>query len=180
MTQNIITALQNDDNKKTIVGFLNEIIKIDLKDITFNKIEKFQSIVEYDFYLTEFIGITKNNLKQEIFMKQIKKGKIKETLFCICDLFYEKYLRKDNYLIKNSKKPMKISIIETEEKSDKASKVYVNVFEKNTNKEKANMEIYFIKISEVAEQYKNRLKGWKKYIDLNQSGILVIGIKNKH
>lgn len=72
---------------------------------------------------------------------------------------------------------MKINIIEYKQNSNK---VFVNLFEENLNQEKINMEIYFIEISKLMEQYKNNLKGWKKYIELNQNDILVIGIKNKY
>ena len=163
-----------------IEGFLSRIIQIDLKDIIFTGIEKFKTIVEYDFYLVHFIGITTKNLKQQIFIKSIKKGKIKESLFCICDLFYEKYLSQNNYLEKNFKKPKKITILENKENSEQENKVLVNLFEENLNQEKISIEIYFIEISKLMEQYKNKWKGWKKYIDLNQNDILVVGIKNKH
>lgn len=72
---------------------------------------------------------------------------------------------------------MKINIIEYKQNSNK---VFVNLFEENLNQEKINMEIYFIEISKLMKQYKNNLKGWKKYIELNQNDILVIGIKNKY
>ncbi len=162
------------------MGFLSKIIQIDLKDIIFKGVEKFQSIVEYDFYLVEFVGISSTNFEQEIFIKKIKKGKIKESLFCICDLFYEKYLGDNNYLEKNLKKPKKITILENRESLDQDSRIFVNLFKDDLNQDKLNIEIYFIEISKLIEQNKNKLKGWKKYIDLNQNDILVIGVKNKH
>ena len=38
------------------------------------------------------------------------------------------------------------------------------------------MEINFTQISNILEKY--NMKGWKKYIDLNQDDILIIGRKN--
>lgn len=162
-------------------GFLSEIIQIDLKDIIFKGIEKFNSIVEYDFYLAHIIGIAPDNSRQEIFIKRIKKGKIKESLFCICDLFYEKYLNENNYLKENLKKSRKITILENKEENlNQESKVLVNLFEDDLIQEKVNIEISFIEISKIIEQYKNKLKGWKKYIEIYQNDILIVGVKNKH
>lgn len=161
---------------------MNEITGLNLKDIIFDDIEKFQGIIEYDFYLVNLIGVTKTNSKEKIFVKSIKKGKIKESLFCICDLAYEEYF--NNIISKEGlEKPKKISILEEKENIKHTNKVSVNLFENNLNTEKVNIEIYFIEISKIIEQIKkkkNKWKGRENYIEINHSDILIIGVKNKH
>lgn len=166
-----------------MINFLNEVTELKLKDIIFDDIEKFQAIIEYDFYLINLIGITTTDSKEKIFIKIIKKGKIKESLFCICDLAYEKYFNHDGHSKEDFKKPKKISILEEKENVKHINKVSVNLFENNLNQEKANIKIYFVEISKIIEQSKSikiNWKGWNRYIDINPKDILIVGVKNKH
>lgn len=177
------TILQNNDARNIMINFLNEITGLNLKEITFNSIEKFQDIVEYDFYLVNLIGVSKNGLEEPIFIKNIRKGKIKESLFCICDLAYEKYFQDDNDSKDNFKKRKKISILEEKENVNYINKISVKLFEDNFSKEKANLKIYFAEISKMIEQSENKKitwKGMKKYIELNPKDIIIVGVENKH
>ena len=103
--------IQNNDDKELIIHLLNKTMNIEIKELIFKKIEKFKGIEEYDFYLINLTGITKEGKEQEIFIKNIKKGKIKESLFCICDLAYEKYFDYKKNSKEYSRRLKKISII---------------------------------------------------------------------
>ena len=70
--------MQNNDKQKIITNILNKILGLDLEQVKFKNIEKYTGISEYDFYLINLIGITKKGKEKEIFIKSIKKGKIKE------------------------------------------------------------------------------------------------------
>ena len=157
--------MQNNDKQKIITNILNETLNLKLEKINFEKIEKYKGISEYEFYLLNLIGITKRGEKQSIFIKSIKQGKIKESLFCICDLTYEKYYKN------KSKKLKKISILETQEKDKNINKVSVKLFEDNLNNEK-NMEIYFIKMSKFLKNIKERIEN----IEINSKDIVIIGV----
>lgn len=175
--QNILAFLQSNENKKMLINSLNKIANLNLKDISFKDIEKFKGIEEYEFYLLNLIGTKENNLKEEIFIKKIKKGKIKESLFCICDLVYEKYFTNDNfekdYFNRKSKK--KISILEEKNHVRYINKVSVHLFEDNLDKEKVNIEIYFIEISRIAK--KNKEGGRNENIELSNADILIVGVE---
>lgn len=158
-----------------LISIFKDILQIRLNDVSFNNIEVFQSIAEYEFYLINLEGKDNNNLKQELFIKIIKKGKIKESLFCICDLAYEKYFCNTDSKEK-IKANQKITILEKKEKAKNVNKVSVNLFEDNFGHKKFNIEINFTPLSNIIE--KNKWKGWKKYIDLNPDDILIIGRKN--
>ena len=113
---------------------------------------------------------TKNNIKYEYFIKIIKKGKIRESLFCICDLVCEKYYEK--------KENKKITILEEKEKIKYVNKVFIKLFGNNENKQKHCLEINLTKISNIFEKNKkNNWKGWEGIVDLNQEDILLIGRK---
>ena len=159
---------------------MDKVIDVKFKDIIFCGIEEFQSIAEYDFYLINFIGITDENIKKEFFIKKIKKGKIKESLFCICDLVYEKYFNSNPK--KSIEEPKKITILEEKEKVQYISKVSVNLFKGSLNKKEVSIEINFIEGSYLIEQIQNQkniMKGSREDIEINQKDILIIGIKNQ-
>lgn len=93
---------------------------------------------------------------------------------------YEKYFN-DNYSKEEVKNQKKISIIEEKENIKYINKVSVKLFQDNLNKEKVNIEIYFIEISKIIEQNKKiKWKGRKKNIEINPKDILIVGVKNKH
>ncbi len=149
-----------------MIKYLNKIINTNLEKLEFENIEKYHGVSEYEFYLINFNGINKNGEKQRIFIRSIKQGKIKESLFCICDLAYEKYL----------KKLKKISISETNEKSKNINKVSVKLFEDDLNRVKANMEIYFIEMSKNFSKQKIRER--IEEIEIDQNDIIIIGVEN--
>ena len=156
--------MQNNDKQKIITNILNKTLGLDLEQVKFKNIEKYTGISEYDFYLINLIGITKKGKEKEIFIKSIK---IKESLFCICDLTYEKYYEE------KSKKLKKISIIETNENLKNISKVSVKLFEDNLNFERANIEIYFIEMSEFLKNIKERIEN----IEISPKDIIIIGVE---
>lgn len=154
-----------------ISNLLNETIGLKIKEISFETIEKYQGILEYDFYLINLKVITEDEKKQSIFIKSIKQGKIKESLFCICDLAYEKYYKN------NSKKLEKISILETNENKKDIHKVSVKLFGDNLKRVKTDMEIYFIEMSKFLEN--KNIKERIGNIEINPKDMIIIGVNNE-
>lgn len=109
-----------------------------------------------------------------MFIKNIKQGKIKESLFCICDLAYEKYFTKKEQM-STTNKPRKISIVEKKENVKYINKVSVNLFEENLSKIKANIEIYFVEMSKIIEE--NQFKRKEKSIEIKPKDIIIIGME---
>lgn len=170
--------LQNEEAKNIFIELLDDFLDLKCEDIIFNGLEEFKSIAEYDFYLINFIVKTQNNLKKEIFVKRIKKGKIKESLFCICDLAYNKYFNT------NSKEagmnPRKIAVLEEKEKVNNINRVSVNLFKENQNEDRVNIQINFIEMFDVIERIKNKIEGWEGNVEINQNDIIIIGVKNNY
>lgn len=170
--------LENEEAKNIFIELLDDFLDLKCEDINFNGLEEFKSIAEYDFYLINFIVKTQNNLKKEIFVKRIKKGKIKESLFCICDLAYNKYFNT------NSKEagmnPRKIAVLEEKEKVNNINRVSVNLFKENQNEDRVNIQINFIEMFDVIERIKNKIEGWEGNVEINQNDIIIIGVKNNY
>ena len=154
-----------------ISNLLNETIGLKIKEISFETIEKYQGILEYDFYLINLKVITEDEKKQSIFIKSIKQGKIKESLFCKWDLAYEKYYKN------NSKKLEKISILETNENKKDIHKVSVKLFGDNLKRVKTDMEIYFIEMSKFLEN--KNIKERIGNIEINPKDMIIIGVNNE-
>lgn len=149
-----------------LIKEFNKAFSINLIDIMLSKIEKLKNIEEYDFYLIYIRGILEDQTKQDLFIKVIKKGKIKETVFCICKLIYEQYFIKCD----DEKDKLKITI---DEKS--INKISINLFNNNLDKT-INIQVNFIKIQNIINK-KFIMKGWNNF-EINQEDILALGMKN--
>lgn len=80
-------------DKETTIKFLRRIVKKDIHDIEFIEVEQYETIIEYKFSLLKIALIYDMKKKEEIYLKMIKGGKIKETIFCFWSLMYEEYLK---------------------------------------------------------------------------------------
>ncbi len=164
--------MQNDDEKENLICLLNDYTEENIKEIYFDNIIYFKNIEEYCFYIINFIAINGNNQKMNIFLKEVKKGKIKESVFCICDEFYTRYCKNTN--TKNILElQKKIKIIEERKTAREINKVSIHFFDENRYSSKAKLEISFVDISKII---KNKKKGWVKYLETSQDTILLIGV----
>ena len=162
--------IQEKKFKEILADFIKNTINLDLIDLDVVNIEKLNRITEYDFYIIDLIVKLKNSKTKSMFIKLSKKGKIKESLFCICNLFYEKV----NNMNKLNKAFRKITILE-ENVNKNINKVSVNISNQNTEN-KINLEIYFIEV----KKYLNTKikKRWEDFFEINQ--IMIIGIVNRY
>lgn len=88
--------LVNDDSilsKENMKKLLEKIFKKEIIEINIEGIEHFESIIEYNFSLTKVNITYKNNQKDELYLRIIKGGKIKESIFCYWSYLYEDYLK---------------------------------------------------------------------------------------
>ncbi len=83
----------NELSKEDISHILKKILKKDIIEIKSEGIEHFESIIEYDFSLIKINVIYKDNKKDEFYLRIIKGGKIKESIFCYWSFLYENYIK---------------------------------------------------------------------------------------
>ena len=88
-------------NKNDLINLLTKILKISITNIDFIKTEEFDTIDEYEFSIVLTKVTYENGKKEEIYLKMIKGGKIKESIFCFWSLLYEEYLKKHRDLEKS-------------------------------------------------------------------------------
>ena len=76
---------------------LEKIFKKIIVEIRIEGVEHFDSIVEYDFSLIKANIVYRDNKEDELYIRIIKGGKIKESIFCFWSFLYEDYIKNKNY-----------------------------------------------------------------------------------
>ena len=72
---------------------LEKIFKKKIISIKINGVEHFENIIEYDFSLIKANVVYDNDKEDEIYLRIIKGGKIKESIFCYWSFLYEDYIK---------------------------------------------------------------------------------------
>lgn len=128
-------------------------------------IQQYSAIEEYKFTVAKIKLILNNSKSTEIYLKRIKAGKIKETIFCFWSLLYEEYLKNNNQ--KKEKIPRKVVILQDEKKQKQ------NII-KLTLEQELNyyVEINLVEIYKIKKDNERR----EECLD-NNYDILFIGIK---
>lgn len=168
-TKNLESMLIDKSKKEIIISLFEELLKQKIKDYKYISIEKFNSIIEYDFSLAK-VDITFNNQEQRrIYFRMIKGGKIKESIFCYWSLLYEEYNK-----CNRNKLPHKVAI--TEKIIEENKKNIVLTIDKDLN---YCTEICLVEIKKFLEEkskYNNNLKEVMNYFDNKDKEILFLGI----
>ena len=84
-------------------------MEIQVEDIIIGEIEHFKSIEEYRFSVLKMYIIYNKNAKQEISIRTVKRGKVKESIFCYWSLLYEEYIKENRKEMKQMPKNTVIS-----------------------------------------------------------------------
>ena len=85
--------MDTPNKKEIILKLLEKIYNKPIMNIEFEEIEEFNAIAEYNFSIKKANLIFSDSEKDEIYLKMIKGGKIKESIFCFWSLLYEEYIR---------------------------------------------------------------------------------------
>ena len=163
--------LKDTDNKHIIITLLECLLNSKIKEFEYIGIQRFDGIIEYDFSLVKIKILFDDNKKQMAYLRMIKGGKIKETIFCYWSLLYEEYLN-NNKLYEKGLNPEKVIINENSTEENK--KNITLMINKNIN---YSTEIALVQlkryINEKAKE-NNNLNKLKKY-EINDNDILFLG-----
>jgi len=168
-TKNLELMLKNTDKKKEILSLLEALLNKKIKDYNYVSIEKFNSIIEYDFSLAKLNILFASGEQKRIYLRMIRGGMIKESIFCYWLLLYEEY---SNF--NRNKMPHKVSI--TEKLIQENKKNIVLTINKDLN---YCTEIYLIEIKKMLEERTkedNKFKSLYDYFNNNDKDILFLGI----
>lgn len=158
---------------------LNNVLHLEIEKIIYDKNIKLDNISEYEFELLKVKAILSTNEKIEMYLRMVKKSKIKESIFCYWCSIYEEELVKtkecDNIdIILN-----KVLISELSKKKYQQS-IFLEIENNKTQILETGTEVNFLEIVNYINEYKNEKNKYEKllnYFDKESDDVLLIGIK---
>lgn len=155
-------------SKGNIKSLLEVILKKNIISIDIEGIEHFESIIEYDFSLLKANVLYKNNKSEEMYLRLIKGGKIKESIFCFWSILYEEYLRnKEN----DSENVVQKAIITQIMSEENVSSLLLTIDAKFNYCAEVNL----VELKKYLE--KNKKERWLGSLEIKDNDILFIGKK---
>lgn len=175
----LIKKLVNSEDKEILKQILINILKLDIKQIQYEKNIKMKDISEYEFELVKVKATISEKEELYIYLKLIKRSKIKESIFCYWCSIYEEELAKveENEITETTLN--KVIISELNKKKYQQS-IFLEIENNKTNILETGTEINFLEIVNYINQYKTEKNKYKKildYVDENSDDVLLIGIK---
>ena len=170
--------LENKENAPMIKDLITKVLGLKVNNVKYNTTKKFETISEYAFSLVKAECDLGMNENIEIYLKVIKKDKIKESLFCYwCMLYEEKFNElQDDVNMSTIINNVVISEIGMERYKNS---VYLEIKDNALNVLKNGTEVHFIDFVKYIENNKskeNNLEKWMDYIDKECDDILMIGV----
>jgi len=179
-------------NKETTVDLFKDLTRLDIKNIEFEDLKNMDTSSGYDFSVIKLKAIINDNNidkenvnkntknEKEIYIRMIRKDRIKESIFCYWSLLYDEKF-KDYEKSEFTSVINKVKITEIENQEYK----HTVLLEINDNKwevlEKGStiQLVKFAKFLNNNEIKKSELTSkWSKFIDKENQDVLFIGIIN--
>lgn len=166
-------------DKDIFKDVLNQVLKLGIKDLIYDKNIQLSNATEYEFELVKCKAILNDDDKEvDVYLKMIKNNKIKESIFCYWCTIYEEELLKTKemeYIIN------KVLISELE-KTKYKKRIFLTIENNETKILETGSEINFIEIINYIKEMQNNENEYYKleqYFGEDCSDILLVGIKNK-
>lgn len=170
--------LQEEKNAPMINDLISNILGLEVKKITYESVKKFETISEYAFSLVKAKCDLEMEENVEIYLKVIKKDRIKESLFCYwCMLYEEKFNELEEEI--NMTTIINNVIISDIGMERYKNSVFLEIKDNPLDILKHGTEVHFIDLIKYIEKHKskeNNLGEWTKYIDEDCEDILMIGV----
>ena len=167
----------NCEDKEILKEIFNNLLKLNIKEIIYDKNIELPNISEYEFELVKIKAVMETNEEVEMYLKMIKNKKIKESIFCYwCTIYEEELLAKkvDLECIVN-----KVAISDlTKDKYQK--RVFLTIENNSTPVLETGTEVNFIEIANYIKESKketNKLDQLYKYFNKGDDDVLLVGIK---
>lgn len=167
----------NCEDKEILKEIFNNLLKLNIKEIKYDKNIELPNISEYEFELVKIKAVMKTNEEVEMYLKMIKNKRIKESIFCYwCTIYEEELLAKkvDLECIVN-----KVAISDlTKDKYQK--RVFLTIENNSAPVLETGTEVNFIEIANYIKESKketNKLDKLYKYFNKGDDDVLLVGIK---
>ena len=93
--EQLMYAVEND--KEDIIKLLEKVLNVKkIQKLKYSGIESFLGITEYEFSILKLVLEYENSNIEEVYLRIVKPGKIKESIFCYWSLLYEKYVKNED------------------------------------------------------------------------------------
>lgn len=148
---------------------LEKILKNIIIEIRIEGVEHFDSIVEYDFSLIKANIVYSDNKEDELYIRIIKGGKIKESIFCFWSFLYEDYIKNKNDKFENTVQKALITQIASEENIS-------NILLTIDSKLNYCAEITLVELKNYFEKKENGER-WVEDLEIKDNDILFIAKK---
>lgn len=164
----------NIKNRSIIIEMMEKILDLKLTDFKFKGKKSLKKITEYDFSVLDFVGNIENK-KYEFYIKIIKGGEIKKSVFCCWSLLQEEYessLKETKDSLKTIQELDKISIRD-EINQDYKNSVQISL-EGNIS---YHFEVNFIELEKFVERFEPKLLQAFNQLKISNKDILLIMVR---
>ena len=174
-------------NKEITIDLLKNLTKLNITDFEFEDLKSMENLSGYDFSIIKLIANTKEKnskskegTKTELYIRMIRKDRIKESIFCYWSLLYDEKFK--NYEESEFTSIInKVKITETESKEYKHS-ILLEIKENKFGILECGSTIHLVKFEKYLNDKtikKSKLTSeWKKYIEEGNQDVLFIGVVN--
>ena len=170
--------VESEDNK-ILKQIFNDILKLNIKEIKYNKNIQLSNISEYEFELVKVNAILESGEDVEMYLKMIKNTRIKESIFCYWCSIYEEELIKAKETENMDILINKVLISELD-KTKYQKRVFLTIEENKTQILETGTEVNFIEIADYINEQKNEKNQFEKlyeYFEKQSEDVLLVGIK---
>jgi len=167
-------------NKESTIELLKDLTKLDIIDFEFDDLKNMGDSSGYDFSTIKLKAYLENN-EIEIYVKMIRKDRIKESIFCYWSLLYDEKF-KDYEKSEFTSIISKVRITEKESEKYKHS-VLLEILENRWGILECGTTIHLVKfqkyLSDETIKKANLIKEWEKYVKHDNEDVLFLGVINK-
>lgn len=167
----------NCEDKEILKEIFNNLLKLNIKEIKYDKNIELPNISEYEFELVKIKAVMETNEEVEMYLKMIKNKRIKESIFCYWCTIYEEELLAKKVELECIVNKVAISDL-TKDKYQK--RVFLTIENNSTPVLETGTEVNFIEIANYIKESKketNKLDKLYKYFNKGDDDVLLVGIK---
>ena len=159
---------------------LNNITKLNITNFEFEDLKNMEYTTGYDFSAIKLKAYTKEKNEIFLYIKMIRKDRIKESIFCYWNLLYDENFK--NYEESEFTSVInKVRITETENEEYKHS-VLLKINENRWGILEYGSTIHLVKLEKYLNNSKIKTSKissiWKKYLEEENQDVLFIGVVN--
>ena len=176
-----LKQLVESEENGILKDVLNNVLKLKIKKIRYDKNLQLGNISEYEFELIKVKALLETDEEIEIYLKIIKNSRIKESIFCYWCTIYEEELMQTKDLGDMDIIINKVAISELK-KSRYQESIFLTIENNRTHILETGTEVSFIEIRDYIEDKKdeyNELEKLYEYFDRASNDVLLVGIKMK-